>query len=487
MDNDFQNKQIETVPEDKITEYKAVKSNYSDFGQFEDPNTNSRAESKRRFIDNVDYVPDYQYPKLTKLKDIETTIQKKTDVYNAVLELEVARKAADIVGDSSRAAELQLYRSFHDVRLKKIMLAEAAQHLQNTATSADQETARRSFLLINQEVYGEVNREWFTGMLNTEYHKSKDFQPTDTLGAEISASLIGTLESSEDSSAKEPEVLSEPEMQKLHEFVLKRYNHILSTVPDTDDGTYYDASECVEIINKALSVGGLADVGWLCAINAAKSNPTTNGSLKKIFLPNATRRNASELRRLIAHEQEVHARRAQNGQDKGSELLSSGTADYADAEEGAGVMLECAVEGNLSNPSFNRARERYITAGLALGLDNDAPRDAREVYEILWRMIAVDSSQDGSMPESLVEKAKDKAYLHVENAFRGTDFWMKGVIYTKLKVYYEGLVKNARYFADNINNLDAAFGDVMIGKLNHTDSVELEQVKVMLSSQASGE
>jgi uncharacterized protein YfkK (UPF0435 family) len=482
MDNDFQNKQLETVPEDKISEYKAVKSSYSDFGQFEDINTTSRAESKRRFIENIDYVPDYQYPKLKKLKDVEVTIQKKTDVYNAVLELEVARKAADIIGDNSRSAELQLYRSFHDVRLKKIMLAEAAQHLHDTATSADQETARKSFLLMNQEVYGEINQEWFIGMLNTEYQKSKDFQPTDTLGTEISGTLSGILKSFEGSSAKEPEVISEDEMQKLHEFVLRRYDHILSEVPDTDDGTYYGAQQCSEIINKSLSAGGLADEGWSCTINPSKSNPTTNGSQKKIFLPSATRRTANELRRLIAHEQEMHARRAQNGRNQGSELLASGTADYADVEEGGGVMLECAVAGNLSNPSFNRARERYITAGLALGLDNGAPRDAREVYEILWRMIAVDSSQDGSMPEPLVQKAKDKAYLHVENAFRGTDFWMKGVIYTKLKVYYEGLIKNARYFADNINNLDAAFDDAMIGKLNHTDPDELEQVKVMLGS-----
>jgi len=482
MDNDFQNKHAETITEDKIAEYKAVKSSYSDFGQFEDLNTHSRAESKQRFIDNVDYVPDYQYPKLKSLKDSEATVSKKTDVYNAVLELEVARKAADIIGDTSRSAELQLYRSFHDVRLKKIMLAEAAQYLHDTATSTDQETARKSFMLMNQEVYGELNQEWFNGMLSTEYKKAREFQPADTLGAEISASLGAALKSFEGSQAKEPEVLSEDEMQKLHEYVLERYGHILSELPDTDDETYYDAQQCAEIINRALLAGGLAEEGWTCVINPAKSNPVTNGNQKKIFLPSATCRNANELKRLIVHEQEVHARRSQNGKDKDSELLTSGTADYADVEEGAGVMLECAIAGDLSNPSFNRARERYITAGLALGLDNGSPRDAREVYEILWRIIAVDSSKDGTMPETLVKKAKDKAYVHIENAYRGTDFWMKGVIYTKLKVYYEGLVKNGRYFADNIDNLDVAFDDAMIGKINHTDPDELKQVKDMIST-----
>jgi hypothetical protein len=476
MNNAFESLNTETPSDELIAEYKAVKSDYSDFSQFEDNGLGDRAESKRRFIEDIDYVPNYQYPKLLTLKDNSKTVQKKTDVYNAVLELEVSRKAADIVGDSARAAELMLYRRYHDLRLKKIMLADAAQHLHDTATSANQETARYSFMLLSKELYGEVNEEWFNGMLSTEYKKAKDFQPASLLGAEISGSLSGILASFENVEVKEPILLTDAEMSALHEYVLRRYNRVLAEVPDTDEDIYYDASHCVEIIKKTLAAGGLADEGWSSEVNASKSNPVTNVAGRKIILPTSTRRNASELQRLVIHEQEAHARRAQNGINKNSKILQSGTADYSDVEEGLGVMLECAVAGDLSNPSFNRARERYITAGLALGIDNGAPRDAREVYEILWRMLAIDSSVDGSMSEKMVEKAKDKAYGHVENAFRGTAFWMKGTIYLKLKVYYEGLVKNAQYFSDNIDNLDKAFDDAMIGKINHTDPEELSQV-----------
>jgi len=474
------NDSIESLGEEQLDAYKAVKSDYSDFGKFEDPNSVERAESKRRFIEDLDYVPQYNYPILTKLRDNEETTRKKTNVYNSIMELEVARRAADIIGDTSKAAELKLYRAFHDIRLQKIMLAEAAHYLHNSTTSSNQETARESFKQLNQEVYGEMNREWFLGMLSTEYTKAKKFEPVDALGAEISGDIVGMLKSFDQSEAREPLLLSEAEMKKLHDFVLERYEHVLSVVPDTDDNVYYNATQCAEIINNSLMAGGLAEQGWTCAINPSKTNPVTNRSKKAIYLPSATRRNASELRRLIIHEQEVHARRAQNGEDKDSVLLSSGTADYADVEEGGGVMLECAVSGDLANPSFNRARERYITAGLALGTDNGMPRDAREVYEPLWRMIALDLSTDGSITEDIVKNAKEKAYAHIENAFRGTDFWMKGVIYTKLKVYYEGLVKNARFFADNIENLDGAFNDVMIGKYNHTDSDEVQQVKEMI-------
>jgi hypothetical protein len=481
MNSESENINIETPSDELTEEYKAVKSDFNDFNRFLDNASNNRAESKRRFIADIDYVPSYNYPKLASFKDDDQTVQKKTDVYNAVLELEVSRKAAEIIGDSARAAELMLYRSFHDLRLKKIMLTDAAQHLHDTARSADQETARYSFMLLNKEIFGEVNEDWFNGMLAKELKKAKVFQPTDLLGAEISGALSGTLANFENSEATEPEILSDTDMSTLHEYVLQRYQHVLAEVPDTDDDRYYDATECAEIINNTLVASGLGDDGWSSEVNSSKLNPVTNIANRKIYLPTSTRRNANELRRLIVHEQEGHARRAQNGIDKKSKILQSGTADYADVEEGLGVILECAVAGDLSNPSFNRARERYITAGLALGVDNGAPRDAREVYEILWRMIAIDSSVDGSMSEKMVDKAKDKAFGHVENAFRGTDFWMKGTVYLKLKVYYEGLVKNAQYLSENIDNLDTAFDDAMIGKINHTDPEELSQVKMLFS------
>jgi len=143
-------------------------------------------------------------------------------------------------------------------------------------------------------------------------------------------------------------------------------------------------------------------------------------------------------------------------------------------------LFECAIAGNWDNASFNRARDRYITAGLALGADG-TPRDARQVYEVLWRTFAVRESVDGDISDEAIEKAKELAYNHVENAFRGTEFWMRGVIYTKLKVYYEGLRKNADFITEHADNIEAAIDTAVIGKYDHTNGHERSDISAVLS------
>jgi hypothetical protein len=265
-------------------------------------------------------------------------------------------------------------------------------------------------------------------------------------------------------------------MHKLHNYVQERYGELLDVVPKTPDDVYYGVEQCVEIMNKALVAAGLSDLGWKAIENSQKTAVSTLTAKKTINLPSNIRRNANELRRLIMHEVEVHARRGQNGTDTNLKILKFGTADYADIEEGLGVIMECAVAGDLDNPSFDRARNRYLTAGLALGVDGH-PRDAREAYEILWRTLAIHKAEKNSINAEDLVAVKDSAYTLIENAYRGTQFWMQGVIYTKLKVYYEGFVKNAEYFNEHIDTLDSVFEDLFIGKYNHTDKVEKALVK----------
>ena len=118
-------------------------------------------------------------------------------------------------------------------------------------------------------------------------------------------------------------------------------------------------------------------------------------------------------------------------------------------------------------------------------MDNTHPRDAREVYEIVWRMMAIEASTDGQISDELISQAKDATYKHVENAYRGTGFWMKGVIYTKLKVYYEGLMKNIRYVKDNMSQLSVAIDAAMVGKIDHTNVEEVQLVHAILEKRAN--
>ncbi len=459
----------------EILDYENTKSEFSDYTRFED-SAERRQRARVDFINNREYEPGYDYPALDFLIDNDDIMRKKARIYEAVMELQAAENNPGV-----NTAELKLYQEFHDNRLKKIMLVEAARDLTSPLSSSSYETRKRNFIDINEALYGPMNEAYYMGMIATEKKAIRSLNPANEQSSVIKSDLekmVGGIEAGE---VTEPELLTPSEVRVLRDFVLSSYADILSIVPDTTDDVYYDAQQCSDIMNAALAIGGLAEKGWKVTVDAMKSNPATSGAKKTIVLPSSTRRNAAELKRLIIHEQEVHARRAQNGKESGFKPLQSGTADYADVEEGLGVLMECAVAGTLDNPSFDRARDRYITAGLALGIDG-LERDARQVYETVWRLIAIRGAVDGDISESTIAAAKDKAYSHIENAYRGTPFSMRGVIYTKLKVYYEGLAKNTEYFRRNLKTLDSAFNDAMIGKYDHTNDSEAGLVASAISS-----
>lgn len=444
-------------------------SAFTDYTRFQGDDTH-RAEQKAAFIAGREYTPTYQYEKLDSLTEDIKLRDKKSAIYEAVLELEAAKNEPGV-----NLAELELYENYHELRLKKIMLVEAARYLHTAQTSGEWEVAKDTFATLNREVYGEFDTPTYLGMIAAEHDKVQNFIPADDTALRIKADLEESLGAIDTHGNQEKPLMDDEVLQKMHDVVMHRYGDIFAAIPDTDDTVYYNAQECADIINGCLEVGGLAAKGWKAVVDPAKSNPSTHTTKRLIQLPASTRRTASELRRLDIHEQEDHARRGENGAETGFKPLKLGTADYADVEEGLGVMLECAVAGTLDNPSFDRARDRYITAGLALGADGK-PRDARQVYEILWRTLAIRQSVDGEISAQAIAKARDQAYGHVENAFRSTAFWMRGVIYTKLKVYYEGLRKNADYFTEHSDDIDGALDRAMIGKCNHTDPHELANI-----------
>lgn len=460
----------------EIENYEKTKSSFVDYARFEG-NSEYRESQKQAFINDEEYTPTYDYDKLDHLIDDKTLRDKKSSIYEAVLELDAAKNAPD-----ADPAELELYRSFLEFRLKKIMLVEAARNLHTAGTSSAMETAREAFMQMNEETYGEFDISLFNGMMSTELAKTNDFEPKNKTAEFIQSELLELTRGSSIEGTPEKLLLSPEEMKAVHDTLVERYSTILEVVPETDESVYYNADECAAIMNLALDAGGLAQEGWKVVVNPAKLNPATKAEDKLISLPKNTHRNAQELRRLILHEQEVHARRGHNGRLTQFGPLEEGTADYADVEEGLGVLFESALEGNFDNPSFNRARDRYITAGLAMGVNGEGSRDARQVYDVLWRMFAIRNAQNGVVSDDIILEAKNAAYGHVENAFRSTPFWRQGVIYTKLKVYYEGLQKNARYFKDHIDDINSAIDNAMLGKYNHTDSHEYDLIAASLKA-----
>lgn len=453
---------------------------FDDYELFEDDDE-PRAKARREFIASLVYAPHYNYPKLDHLYDTdedgERLQDKKTATYEAILELE-ANKRNGLLTPS----EYDLYASFHEMRLKKMMLVEAAQRIRSAGSSSAQAVARREFMALNREIYGEMDEQAFSDIMTTEQARTAAFSPANDRARDIHRYLADYFNGHQFDGEETP-LLDEETMQRFRQVIEERYGEVLAEVPDTDDDKEYDASECNDIMQKTFDKSGLTDAGWELEVSPTKSNPSTNADVKKFFLPKATSRTSAQLQRLILHEQEVHAHRAKNGSDSGLIFLEKGTAGYADVEEGLGVLLECVLAGDFNNQSFHRARDRYITAGLALGIDG-TPKDGPATFALLWRLLALRMAENGAVSEKHEQAAKELAVKHVENAFRGTNFAMPGIIYTKLKVYYEGLKKNARYFTERQDDIDRALDQAMIGKYNHTDPDETREVMEALREKA---
>lgn len=472
----------ETAPSSEdIQAYKQTNSVFDDYTRFGE-NFDKRLQGKRQFIENDEYTAQHTYEKLENFHDQSQIVTKKGNIVKAVMELRAAQRP-----DAPDNAELELYAQYHEYRLKKIMLVESARDLRSkTISGLSRDTARETFMRLNAEIYGELDEPLFLGMLASEIDNLATFEPHDHNARAIVTRLEAMLNPDLLHNQREAELLSSTEIERLHEFVIDRYASILSAVPDTDDSVRYDAEACVRIMDDALRAGGLYELGWRAEIDDSKTNPSTNASSRRIKLPRQTLRTASELRRLIVHEQEVHARRGENGTASGQEILRTGTAAYADVEEGLGVLLECAVAGDLNNPSFMRARDRYLVAGLALGVDmpESSGRDARTVYEIMWRLLSVRGADSGEVSDAAEADAKERAFVLVENAYRSTPYWMRGTIYTKLKIYYEGLSKNAAYLRAHIDNLDEALDTALMGKYDHTNDAERALIESLSTQQA---
>lgn len=460
------------------TSFIKTKRPFAEYTRFED-DARVRAATKRDFVAGIISAPKYKYPKLDKLINSEDNgefiLSKEEETQDAITDLEVHRQSGNL-----SPLECKLYVDFYEHRLKKIMLVEAASRMRHASSPRTQQAAKRKFMTLNQKLYGLMDEELFNKMMATERRRVENFTPKNNRAYAVKQSLEAYFIVHSYIGNEKP-LLDPAIIHKLQKLITARSRKVLLSVPPTNDNVVYGVRQCQQILQAALNAGGLAAKGWIIRIDAAKSNPATNVDERVIYIPSDTRRTASQLRRLIIHEQEVHARRGQNGKDSGIPMLERGTIKYGNVEEGLGVLLECVLEGNLDNQSYFRARDRYLTAGVALGVDGN-PKDGRATFGLMWRLLALRMSRNGVIDTADEQEAKTMAMLHTENAFRGTNFAMPGIIYTKLKIYYEGLIKNAEYFTTHSGNVAKALDQALQGKYNHVDPREARLVRQLVSN-----
>lgn len=466
------------MSEKLLARFKDIDSSYTDFKRYQEPTTD-RDAAKSAFIDDETWAPEFSYPKIDKFYDSfdDSDKESKNDTDKSIAKKKTKVQLAVFALDriSTESPEAALYADYHQVRLQRIMLNEASYHMMTAGTEEARWVAAEEFRTIGQELYGEMDQALFAGLLGAEKQRVLEFEPKTEIAEKIKADLQSFFDSSDTELGATAELISPEALARIHEALRARYPDIINVFESADQSVMFDAESAAELINQALEAGGLKAGGWKAVVDKKKQTPATSPNLKKISLPANLSRNAAQLLRLTMHEQEVHARRAFNGDATGYKVLQNGTADYADVEEGLGVLFEAAISGSFAGPATARAEERYIAAGIATGLFGPA-RDARQTHEILWRILAVKSHPTGEISNENVLAAKKASTVHIENAFRGTPTTMPGVIYPKLKVYYEGLVKNCRLFEEYEGDMNELLDEVLAGKYDHTSPKEKELV-----------
>jgi Domain of unknown function (DUF1704) len=456
---------LEDIKPDKINTLEealhvAAFCNVVDYVHFEGKHEN-RAKEREQFITGIKYTPEFDYPNLfnlEKLEKIEALIHRALNVLNDNI-------------DAISWDMAELYLATLIVNLKKIQLVKSAAEMNAAEIDSPwRQSAIEKFEELNRELYGDVNEKLFFGIMNTELTMIKNFKPQTVFARAIKTYLEDALRYMPNKSHEE-HIVGLDIVGVYKPLIFETYKNILQVVPN---GSNFNATETAKIINDALNTGGLSKYGWKAVVDSKKTAPSTNGTKKRIYIPSDTHRTTDQLRGLILHEQEVHARRFQNGESFSAlPLLSIGTAEYLPVEEGLGTIMALIASPKDTSP-LERARERYIHMGLALGLDGHR-RDARQVFEITWRLFALRTHQGGYILKKSETSSKHNVYPHIENIYRGTDCFTPGIVYRKAKLYYEGLLKNTHHL-QKINGDKAAFVQMFLGKYNHTSSLETKRV-----------
>ncbi len=368
--------------------------------------------------------------------------------------------------------EWKLYRQKNHENLLRIRLIETAHAIQTSPSRAK----RLEFNRLNSQLYGTVNRKLFNRLISTKKCIIQNFKPVDEIGKNYKSHLLKSMPFKlfyyPTFRTKEPSAV----FSKIHELLLKNYPVIFETLKD--DKKIYDAEEAKIVLQHFIDVLGF---DWQVIISDKVSIVTDSVTDHSLKLPKDFSRTGRELKRLAIHEIGVHTARAVYGKRNGGPLLEYGTAMYLRAEEGLATLCECSVEESFDNESYQRIVYRYLTAGLALGVDGKK-RNAVEVFNIIAPMIAIEKSKDGKITDEIINDASDLAYRHIENAFRGTDWITRGCVFLKLKIYYEGLLKNIEYFSKNLDHADDAFRLAMLGKYDHTDIKSCKDALFLIST-----
>lgn len=361
-------------------------------------------------------------------------------------------------GDNPKVAALFAAAEYRYAEMSLLHLA--AQLNDPDLSEEDRGEVLPWFRETNEALYGRPEYEMFHALAGETINPVLDAQYTEgsvkaTIQAELNDLLGETQET--DERPYRPESAT---VERIKGLVTERFSGLIDHINDDE---VYNIGDMVEAIDVALERTGGKDIGWRAEI--AKNSSALAISAHQRIAEVGERREAlsgSELKAKVLHEVGVHALRSINAENAGWLSAAYGQDGYLAFEEGLATAMEDAYKGGFVDHGVNY----YLIAGLAYGLDDHDPRDFREVYEVMWRTKALNTTSHENMTADEISAAKSKAFNNCLRMFRGTRTTDKGVVYSKDLAYFVGQ-ELAWGELDKVHS-QADFDLLLAGKLDTT-------------------
>lgn len=335
-------------------------------------------------------------------------------------------------------------------RTKHMELARSYNH----AEGREKEELGVEYMRQNIEIYGEPEESTYRAILKKQLDqvRYKDLSgQADEIRVEL-LKLLSEIDIDSEISEYRPKSETLAWAKRVSE---ELYGDFMKSIPP--DKQSFGPSDIQEVFQDILKnrMGGATD-DWSVLVEKAQSI-NVRASEKKIVIPDSRAPiNVEQLRSLIVHEIGVHTLRAIDGAETNLPVMEVGLSGYYDAEEGLGVLMEQALQGEYQP----RGEGHYLTAGLAY-FDG---QDFRGTYEVKWRLALLEKLKDGAsdVSQDEIEKVQVAQYKNTMRIFRGTDDlpWFKDL------AYYNGLASQWKYLDEICGDAEQFVYFVTVGKID---------------------
>ena len=355
------------------------------------------------------------------------------------------------------------------------MLSMARDMVDSTLSDAERLEAQQWFVEANEALYGVPEQQTFDAL--AQKHLVSKLAPLPDESVESSrlrtelSSLLGSLNETEYKTFVPDEEL----VARIGGLVSERFDEHVAHI---NIDLLHDAPAMAEALAVTLNNLGGAALGWTVRVVKDSSALAVSAHQMQVEVgENRPEISGDKFRGKNIHEVGVHALRSINAKRAGWLSAAYGQEGYLDYEEALATALENASNGKFADSG----EDYYLIAGLAYGLDNHAPRDFSEVYEIMWRMGALKPQEEGGDDiHEHIELAKRNAFTACMRLFRGTDTHTPGVIYLKDLAYFKGQELAWQSLKDVQNQDDMEL--LLAGKLDLTQTDHLEIARKIVAS-----